>query len=53
MIYNLLGLLMFVGLGTGLVGIWEDYHSEEKETNQFFKITSYIIVIVVIIALLV
>lgn len=53
MIYYFLGLLMLTGLGTGLVGIWQDYHSEEKETNQFFKITSYIMVIVVIIALLV
>ena len=53
MIYNLLGLLMFVGLGTGLVGIWQDYHSKEKEANKLFKITSYIMILVTVIALLV
>lgn len=53
MIYNLLGLLMLVGLGTGLVGIWQGYHSKEKEANKLFKITSYIMILVTVIALLV
>ena len=53
MIYNLLGLLMFVGLGTGLSGIYEDYKRKEKEANKPFKITSYIMILVTVIALLV
>lgn len=52
MIYNFLGLLMLTGLGTGLVGIWQSYHSKEKEANQLFKITSYIMIIVTLLALL-
>ena len=53
MIYNFLGLLMLTGLGTGLVGIWKGYYSKEKEANQLFKITSYIMIIVTLLALLV
>ena len=53
MIRNFLGLFMFVGLGTGLSGIWEDYNSEEKEARKLYKITSYIMVIVTILTLLV
>ena len=53
MIYNFLGLLMFVGLGTGLSGIWEDYNSQEKEARKLYKITSYIMIIVTLLALLV
>lgn len=53
MIYNLLGLLMFVGLGTGLSGIYEDYKRKEKEAYKLFKITSYIMTLVTVIALLV
>ena len=52
MIYNLLGLLMMTGLGTGLVGLWQDYHSKEKEAKKLFKITSYIMIIITIMALL-
>ena len=53
MIYNLLGLLMLVGLGTGLSGIYENYKCKEKEANKLFKITSYIMILVTVIALLV
>ena len=52
MIYNLLGLLMMTGLGTGLVGLWQDYYSREKEAKKLFKITSYIMIIITIFALL-
>ena len=53
MIYNFLGLLMLTGLGTGLVGIWQGYQSKEKEATKLFKITSYIMIIVTVLALLV
>lgn len=53
MIYNFLALLMLVGLGTGLSGIYEDYKCKEKEANKLYKITSYIMVLVIVIALLV
>lgn len=53
MIYNFLALLMLVGLGTGLSGIYADYKRKEEEANKLFKITSYIMILVMVIALLV
>lgn len=52
MIYNFLALLMLVGLGTGLIGIWQDYHFNEKEAKRSFKITSYIMIIITILIFL-